>query len=170
MVPKRTPTVEDVVARVTGRMQELGYGAKSIQAITPGVRAKSTKKGGRKAERAEQDFKHVTVDEGALMRQMHEDGHGVKQIAATLHRSTDTVSKHVFKKHVKKAPHGRPVAITPATYKKLEKVHKKLLKELPGQEVTIAMLKKRQASARQALRRGFLLPSASWPPWSTETL
>ena len=86
----------------------------------------------RKGEGAEQAFKHVTVDEGALMRQMHEDGNGVKKIAATLHRFTDTVPKHVFKKHVKKAPHGRPVAITPATYKKLEKVHKKLLKELPG--------------------------------------
>ena len=146
--------MNDVLARVTKRMQELGYGAKSIQAITSAVRAK---KGGKKAECAEQSFKHVTADEGALMRQMHEDGQGVKKIAATLHRSTDTVSKHVFKKHVKKAPHGRPVAITPAIYKRLEQVHKKMLKELPGQEVTIAMLKKRMGlqCSEKSISRAF---------------
>lgn len=52
---------------------------------------------------------------GALKRQMHEGGHGVKRVAATLHRSTDTVSKRLFEKHVKQVPHGRPAAVTQAT-------------------------------------------------------
>lgn len=77
------------------------------------------------------------------MRHMHGEGFGVKRIASAIGCSTDTASKHVFKKYLKKAPKGGPLAIGPATYKKVEKVYQKMLRECKGQEVIVAMVKAR---------------------------
>jgi len=88
-------------------------------------------------------FKHVSVQEEELMRHMHGEGFGVKRIASAIGCSTDTASKHVFKKYLKKAPKGGPVAIGPATYQKVKKVYQKMLRECKGQEVIVAMVKAR---------------------------
>ena len=79
------------------------------------------------------------------MRKLHAEGMGVRKIGSLLSRSSDTVSKHVFKQHIKKTPipKGRPQVITPALFKKMEKEYQKLLKKSQPHEVTIAMLKER---------------------------
>ena len=38
------------------------------------------------------------------MRKLHAEGMGVRKIGSLLSRSSDTVSKHVFQKHIKKKP------------------------------------------------------------------
>ena len=90
-------------------------------------------------------FKHVSVGEGAIMRKLHAEGMGVRKIGALLSRSSDTVSKHMFNKHIKKEPipKGRPHVITTALFKKMEKEYQKLLNKSQPHEVTIAMLKER---------------------------
>lgn len=137
MPPKPLLQQDACVTRIRARMQQLGYGVAAIRKVLSAVTARASKEEGAAC------FKHVTVQEEELMRHMHGEGFGVKKIASAIGRSTDTVSKHVFKKHLKKAPKGRPVAIGPATYKKVESVYQKMLRECKGQEVTVTMVKQR---------------------------
>lgn len=90
-------------------------------------------------------YAHVGEKEEELMRALHAQGLGVKKIAAMLGRSSDTATKHIFKKNKKKkmAPKGRPVSITPARFKKMLKVYEGMLVESQPGEVTIAMIKER---------------------------
>ncbi|CAK0810004.1 unnamed protein product [Prorocentrum cordatum] len=78
------------------------------------------------------------------MRRLHDSGMGVKRIAAALSRSTDTVSKHLFKKNTTKKSKGRPKHSirTPKGFLAAQRAYKKLLKSSGGtKEVTAAMLK-----------------------------
>jgi len=61
---------------------------------------------------AETSYVRVSEDEDALMKRMRDQGLGVKKIGKATGRSPGTVSKHVFKKNIKKAikPKGRPTA------------------------------------------------------------
>ena len=97
--------------------------------------------------------------EDALMKSLHTEGYGVKKIAAMLRRSTDTVSKHVFKKNTKRVVQskGRPKVITETVFKRMQKVYQKLLKESHPYEVTVAMLKGRLglACSEKTISRAF---------------
>lgn len=89
---------------------------------------------------------HVSEKEHSLMRQWHDEGLGVKTIAKRLQRSTDTVSKHVFQKHGPgtKRPKGRPAAITPKVFKRMEKTYTKMIADAKAKtEVTVAKIKRR---------------------------
>ena len=70
------------------------------------------------------------------MKKLHEEGQGIGAIHKLLGRSKDTVSKHVFKKNIKKAkkPKGRPAAFvrTPKGYALMEKTYAKMLREGRG--------------------------------------
>ncbi|CAK0839414.1 unnamed protein product, partial [Prorocentrum cordatum] len=78
------------------------------------------------------------------MRRLHDGGIGVKRITAALSRSTDTVSKHLFKKNATKKSKGRSKHSirTPKGLFAAQRACKKLLKSSSGtKEVTAAMLK-----------------------------
>ena len=92
MPPSRSKN--DVLQRVSTRMAQLGYNSKAIRDIVGPVTKEKAEKGG-------ESFQHVGPVEGELMKTLHEDGMGVKKIAAALGRSTDTISKHVFQKEQK---------------------------------------------------------------------
>ena len=79
------------------------------------------------------------------MKRWHAEGLGVKTIASRLGRSTDTISKHIFKKHVRGAkPVGRPAAITPAVLKKVKATYTKMISEVSAKsEVTVGKIKHR---------------------------
>eukprot|EP00435_Cladocopium_sp_Y103_P051656 s1435_g16.t1 len=121
--------------RVAARMKQLGYGAQVIGKIL-----KPLSKGPAVPGKA---FSHVTPVEEELMKHMHSDGLGVKQIAAAVRRSTDTVSKHLFRKCGQPpAKVGRKVAITEGKYKQIYKGYQRLLRKSPGKEVPVKMVKK----------------------------
>lgn len=103
-------------------MKQLGYGTKAIRQVIGPLTMKSMKKDSDAA------FRHVSAEESQLMKTLHDDGLGVKAIASTVHRSSDTVSKHLFKKNKRQKPQhvGRPVVITEAKFKQIQKAHKKL--------------------------------------------
>ena len=91
-------------------------------------------------------FTHVSDREHALMRQLHGEGNGVRAIAKQLRRSTDTVSKHVFQKSgpETKRPSGRPPAITPTVFKKIQKTYTGMIAGAKAKtEVTVAKIKRR---------------------------
>lgn len=138
MPSKKLVSVNVFAARMRARMVQLGYSQTAIKNIIPS-RASSRVK----PPKEEQCFRHVAPQEADMMRHMHGEGMGVKKIAAATGRSTDTVSKHVFKRHGKTKFCGRPVAISPAVYKKVEKGYQKMLREAKGREVTVAMVKER---------------------------
>ena len=96
-------------------MKQLGYGTKAIRQVIGHL--KSMKKDSDAA------FRHVSAEESQLMKTLHDDGLGVKAIASTVHRSSDTVSKHLFKKNKRQKPQhvGRPVVITEAKFKQIQK-------------------------------------------------
>ena len=79
------------------------------------------------------------------MKSLHGDGYGVKKIAALLKRSTDTISKHVFKKNTKRTtkPKDRPQAISECLFKRMMCLYEKLLTTMRPGEVTVAILKER---------------------------
>ena len=89
-------------------------------------------------------FTRVSPVEHDAMRRMHASGSGVKSIAKAMNRSTDTVSKHVFKKNTAKKATGRPKHSIRTTkgFLAAERAYKKLLKASGGQkEVTADALK-----------------------------
>ena len=93
---------------------------------------------------APKSFTHVSADERVAMRRLHDSGMGVKKIAAAMGRSTDTISKHLFKKNTAKKAKGRPKHFirTPKGFLAALRAYKKLLKSSGGtKEVTAAMLK-----------------------------
>ena len=59
------------------------------------------------------------------MKDLHDEGLGVNKIAAHLKRSTDWVSKYVFKKDSRavKKPGGRPPAIGPELRKNIQETY-----------------------------------------------
>ncbi len=69
--------------RLVRRMQQLGYGKRAAERVLETTASKAEKSTG---------FVHVSDVEDACMRTLHEQGLGVKKIAAALKRSTDTVS------------------------------------------------------------------------------
>lgn len=90
-------------------------------------------------------FAHVRKEEEELMKAWHSDGVGVRAIAKRLRRSTDTVSKHLFKKHKRNPkPVGRPRAIAPKTFTKVQKTYEKAIANAGAKhEVTANMVKRR---------------------------
>ncbi|CAJ1422967.1 unnamed protein product [Effrenium voratum] len=126
----------ELLKQFAGRMKLLGYGTKAIQKVIAPLAMKKPKKDN-------DGFQHVSPEEDVLMKNMHAEGMGIKKIASAIGRSTDTVSKHVFKKNNKKTkPTGRPVAISEQSFKQIQKVYQKLLRESKGKEVTVAMVKR----------------------------
>lgn len=124
-------------ADLVARMKSLGYSVKEINKVAGGIAAKKLP-----VNKEDAAFKHVSTEERDAMKKMHDDGMGVKKIAATLGRSTDTVSKHVFHKNkCKTAAVGRPIAISEVLFRRIQKVYQKLLRESQGKEVTAAMVK-----------------------------
>lgn len=116
-------------------MKQLGYGPKAAQKILAPLLAKKVAKG--------VAFTHVPPVEEELMKHLHGDGLGVKKIAAALGRSSDTVSKHLYRRHTKKAGSvGPKVYISEAKYKQMAKAYQKLLRDAQGKEVTVKMVKK----------------------------
>ena len=88
-------------------------------------------------------FSHVTPVEEELMKHMHADGLGVKRIAAAVRRSTDTVSKHLFRKRGQTPGKASwKVCITEAKYKQIYKGYQRFLQKSRGKEVTVKMVKK----------------------------
>ena len=80
------------------------------------------------------------------MQKWHQEGLGVKKISERLERSTDTISKHLFKKHRRggNKPLGRPAAITDAQFAKIIKTYETMLAQAKNQaEVTAKALKVR---------------------------
>ena len=68
------------------------------------------------------------------MKHMHADGLGVKRIAAAVRRSTDTVSKHLFRKCGQTPGKvGPKVCITEAKYKQIYKGYQRLLQKVTRQ-------------------------------------
>lgn len=121
--------------KLASRMRGLGYGPKAVERLL----GKSDQ-----SSLTEKAFVHVDAKEEDLMKTLHSDGYGVKKIAGLLRRSTDTVSKHVFKKlsrKTKTVPKGRPRKISPSLFSKMLKEYEKLLKKSVPKEVTVAMLK-----------------------------
>lgn len=134
MPPSRSKN--DVLQRVSTRMAQLGYNSKAIRDIVGPV----TKE---KAEQGGESFQHVGPVEGELMKTLHEDGMGVKKIAAALGRSTDAISKHVFKKNRKRTKSvGRPCLLPESKFNMILKAYHKLLREQKGKEVTVNMVRK----------------------------
>ena len=75
------------------------------------------------------------------MKAWHAEGLGVKTIARRLERSTDTVSKHVFKKNErgKKKPVGRPQTISDERFAAIMSTYEAMLaKAKNSAEVTAA--------------------------------
>ena len=77
------------------------------------------------------------------MRRMHREGMGVRKISALVGRSFETISKHIFKKNLRKKaqPEGRPSAIDKATLGKLKTTHERLPSQRPTSDVTIKEVK-----------------------------
>ena len=122
---------------VAARMRKLGFSPTAVRQVTAPLRVK-------KALKKSASFHHVTPQEAALMKRLHDEGIGVKKVAASVGRSSDTVSKHVFKKHFRQTTQvGRPVVINEAKFKQLQKGYQKMLREVTGKEVTINMLKRK---------------------------
>ena len=93
---------------------------------------------------APKSFTHVSSLEHDAMRRMHDGGSGVKTIAKAMGRSTDTVSKHLFKNNTAKKVKGRPkhAIRTPKGFPAAERAFKKLLKSSGStKEVSADMLK-----------------------------
>jgi len=121
--------------RVAARMKQLGYCSQAITKIL-----KPLSKGPAAHGKA---FSHVTPVEEELMKHMHADGLGVKRIAAAVRRSTDTVSKHLFRKCGQTPGKvGPKVCITEAKYKQIYKGYQRLLQKSRAKEVTVKMVKK----------------------------
>ncbi|CAJ1423962.1 unnamed protein product [Effrenium voratum] len=136
MAPKICNLGVDLANRVSARMKQLGYGPKAIRQILLPVT-------GKKAMKKDTAFVHVSPIEEELMKHLHSDGLGVKKVAAAVGRSTDTVSKHLFRKNKTKSGRvGPKVIITENKYKQMEKAYQKLLRQAKGKEVTVAVLKK----------------------------
>ncbi|CAJ1348781.1 unnamed protein product [Effrenium voratum] len=136
MAPKICNLGVDLANRVSARMKQLGYGPKAIRQILLPVT-------GKKAMKKDTAFVHVSPIEEELMKHLHSDGLGVKKVAAAMGRSTDTVSKHLFRKNKTKSGRvGPKVIITENKYKQMEKAYQKLLRQAKGKEVTVAVLKK----------------------------
>ena len=91
-------------------------------------------------------YTHVSAAEENIMRRMHREGMGVRKISALVGRSFETISKHIFKKNLRKEaqPKGRPSAIDKATLRKLKTTHERLLNQRPTSDVTIKEVKRRQ--------------------------
>ena len=90
--------------------KQLGHGTQAISKILNSLSKARAVHG--------KAFSHVTAVEEELMKHMHADGLGVKRIAAAVSRSTDTVSKHLFRKCGQPPSKvGRKVAITEAKHK-----------------------------------------------------
>ena len=80
------------------------------------------------------------------MKAWHAEGLGVKTIARRLERSTDTVSKHVFKKNErgKEKPVGRPQTISDERFAAIMSTYEAMLaKAKNSAEVTAGALKRR---------------------------
>ena len=80
------------------------------------------------------------------MKTWHAEGLGVKTIAKRLERSTDTVSKHVFKKNKrgKKKPVGRPQTISDERFSTIMSTYEAMLAEAKNSaEVSAGALKRR---------------------------
>ena len=108
--------------------------APKVMKSSGGIRKKITK--------TEKKFTHVTPREHALMQQWREEGESVNDIAALTKRSTDTVSKHLYKKKRAKKPLGRPVAISEKDWPHVENTYNKLLAEADTKtEVTANMVR-----------------------------
>ena len=105
------------------------------------------------------EYHHVSARESTIMKSLHNDGYGVKKIAAIVKRSTDTVSKHVFKRNTKNTarPKGRPSVVSETVFKRLHRVYQKLLNEAHPREVTIAMLKEKagMSCSEKTISRAF---------------
>ena len=125
----------DFAGTVAARMKQLGYGQHAISKVLRPLSG---------AEAAcSASFSHVTPVEEELMRHSHASGLGVKRIAGALGRSTDTISKHLFRRcKAKPARVGRKVCITDSNYKRIFNGYKRLLKNARGKEVTVKMVKK----------------------------
>ena len=125
----------DFAGTVAARMKQLGYGQLAISKVLRPLSG---------AEAAcSASFSHVTPIEEELMRHLHASGLGVKRIAAAVGRSTDTISKHLFRRcKAKPARVGPKVCITDSNYKRIFKGYKRLLKNARGKEVTVKMVKK----------------------------
>ena len=88
-------------------------------------------------------YTHVGAAEEGIIRRMHRKGMGIRKISALVGRSFETISKHVFKKNLRKKaqPKGRPRAIDKATLRKLKTTHERLLNQRPTSDVTIKEVK-----------------------------
>ena len=125
----------DFAGTVAARMKQLGYGQHAISKVLRPLSAPEAA--------CSASFSHVTPVEEELMRHLHASGLGVKRIAGALGRSTDTISKHLFRRcKAKPARVGRKVCITDSNYKRIFKGYKHLLKNARGKEVTVKMVKK----------------------------
>ena len=116
----------DFAGTVAARMKQLGYGQHAISKVLQPLSG---------AEAAcSASFSHVTPVEEELMRHLHASGLGVKRIAGALGRSTDTISKHLFRRcKAKPARVGRKGCITDSNYKRIFNGYKRLLKNAPRQ-------------------------------------
>ena len=80
------------------------------------------------------------------MRTMKKDGKSLYDIAKTLRRSTDSVSRHVAAKKTKAAPKqlGRPPKLGKAIVAKIEKTYTDMIAKADAKnEVTVKIIKKR---------------------------
>ena len=76
------------------------------------------------------------------MKDWRKEGKSVNNIAILTRRSTDTVSKHLFKKKRARKPKGRPQAIPDKDWPRVEKVFNKLLAKADTKtEVTANMVR-----------------------------
>ena len=133
----------ELLRQFAGRMKLLGYGTKAIQKVIAPA-------GDEKAQEDNDGFQHVSPEEDVLMKNMHAEGMGIKKIASAIGRSTDTVFFDT-------KPTGRPVAISEQSFKQIQKVYQKLLRESKGKEVTVAMVK-REMKLRCSLEPCLLVP------------
>ena len=93
-------------------------------------------------------FARVTAKESQLFSKLHKQGMGVKKIRAITGRSTDTISKHVFRKNTWRKKLGRPCVITDQVMKRLKTLHAKMTASANGKhEITVTMLKERMGLA-----------------------
>ncbi len=91
-------------------------------------------------------FTHVSAEEEALMKKWHGEGLCVKKIGKLLSRGPTTISKHIFKRHPRRAtnPVGRPRELTGKCVEKIVSTRGKMLAEAKGEEeVTLKMVKAR---------------------------
>ena len=113
-----------------------------INRAMKGLKAMKAKPATKTSE--EKQFEHVSQREEDLMKKWHKEGLGFDEIAGRLTRSTDTVSRHVFKKNTVKAqvPKGRPVAISKKMWPKIWKKYNDLLAKAQAKtDVTAKMVR-----------------------------